>query len=284
MDVHFRHAPLRENLPVLMALIGVWNRNFLGCGSLAVIPYCDGLSYFVPWLQQLDMESNGKRTDRLGRALGYSTAPVIWGGVGTGVQHAFFVDFIVPCQSSVAMPAERISALEEDSESEAVTPNRESLHVLQLANCLAQARALMLGSAHTDRSEYSPKLSVPGERLESLSLAGDQLKIENQEKIPGWRDFPGNRPSTMLLLQSLTPESLGALIALYEHKVFVQSIIWQVNAFDQWGVELGKVLAEEVALSLFQRLGDGGGTGSQESVAFDASTERLIAKVVEMQS
>jgi glucose-6-phosphate isomerase len=182
------------------------------------------------------------------------------------------------------MPAERISALEEDSESEAVTPNRESLHVLQLANCLAQARALMLGSAHTDRSEYSPKLSVPGERLESLSLAGDQLKIENQEKIPGWRDFPGNRPSTMLLLQSLTPESLGALIALYEHKVFVQSIIWQVNAFDQWGVELGKVLAEEVALSLFQRLGDGGGTGSQESVAFDASTERLIAKVVEMQS
>lgn len=221
MDEHFRTAPLEKNLPVLMGLLSVWNINFLGAASQVLAPYFQRLSLFTPWLQQLEMESNGKRVDRQGRAVDYATAPVLWGDVGTNAQHAYFqmlhqgpavhpVDFIVVRRSGTA-----------DSEQ----------HRLLLANALAQSAALMKGDAHADSH----------------------------------RQFPGNRPSNTLVLQDLSPRSLGALLALYEHRTFVQSVIWNLNPFDQWGVELGKRLAVDVLRG--------------EATALDASTQELLRRL-----
>ena len=215
MDEHFCTAELQENVPVLLALVGIWNRNFLGCASQAVIPYLQELARFPAYLQQLEMESNGKRANCAGELVEHATSPVVWGEPGTNGQHAFFqllhqgtdvipVDFIGAARTTAA-------GLDEQSVREQ--------HQKLMANMFAQASALAFGSpAPTD---------IP-------SAQGEH------------RVFPGNRPSTTIVFNELSPRVLGQLVALYEHKTFVQGCIWGVNSFDQWGVELGKVLAGDV--------------------------------------
>ena len=217
MDAHFRTAPLAQNLPVRLALIDIWYRNFHGFTSRSIAPYHHALRRLPAYLQQLEMESNGKRVDAEGEALSFATSPVLWGEPGTNGQHAYFQ---MLHQGTDIVPVEFV----------AVRKPEHSLaghHDLLLANAVAQAQALMLG--RTDSG--------------------------------GHRNFPGNRPSTFLLLDGLTPTSLGALIALQEHRVFVSGSIWGINSFDQWGVELGKVLARDVE-SRMQRGDDTGLDGS----------------------
>ena len=244
MDRHFREAPLAQNMPVILALLGVWYRNFLGAPSHAVLPYDQSLRRLPAYLQQLDMESNGKRIDRAGLTVESDTGPVIWGEPGTNGQHAFYqlihqgtqlipVDFIAPTRSHHRVGQH---------------------HPILLANCLAQGEALMRGkSAEEVRAELT-RAGFSGEALEAA--------------IPH-RVFPGNRPSNTILMDQLTPATLGALIALYEHKVFVQGVIWNVNSFDQWGVELGKQLAK----AILPELGAGAAIGTH-----DASTAGLIRR------
>lgn len=218
MDRHFREAPVEYNLPVRLALTGVWHRSVLGYPAHAVIPYAAGLDLLPAYLQQLEMESNGKSVTADGAPVAVPTCPVIWGGVGTNCQHAFFqqlhqgpdvvpVDFI-----GVARPA--------------VDPGGH--HRLLMANMLAQTEALARGRS---AEETRRKLRAAG------------LEPENVERLAPHCSFYGNRPTVSLLMHELTSQTLGALIALYEHKVFAQSVIWGINAFDQWGVELGKELA-----------------------------------------
>ncbi|MEO8120784.1 MAG: glucose-6-phosphate isomerase, partial [Rhodoferax sp.] len=223
MDEHFRTAPLEQNLPVQLGLLDVWYRNFHGFTSRSIAPYHSALRRLPAYLQQLEMESNGKRVDATGAALPFGTSPVLWGEPGTNGQHAYFQ---MLHQGTDVVPVEFV----------AVKKPKHSLpdhHDLLLANVLAQAQALMVGKAD----------------------AG------------GHKHFPGNRPSTFLLLDELTPASLGALIALQEHRVFVSGSLWGINSFDQWGVELGKVLAKDIA----PRLASGDATG------LDGSTAGLLA-------
>jgi glucose-6-phosphate isomerase len=226
MDRHFRDVSLERNLPVLMALLGVWNVNFLGFPTQAVVPYSQALRRLPGWLQQLEMESNGKSVDRDGRTVGYATAPVVWGDVGTNAQHAFFqllhqgpqpqpVDFILP-----------------------LSDRRNEREQQRVANCLAQAEALMRGKSAED---VRVELSARG-------LAGTALEAAVPHRV-----FPGNRPSSLLVLPELSPASLGALLALYEHKTYVQGLVWNICPFDQWGVELGKQLAGRVQDRLAQK-------------------------------
>ncbi len=219
MDEHFRTAPLEKNLPVLLALLGVWYSNFHGAESFAVLPYDQCLSRFPAYLQQADMESNGKGTDRDGAPItGYTTGPILWGEPGTNGQHAFYqlihqgtrlvpCDFIAPCQSQYPLGEH---------------------HELLLANFFAQTEALMLGK------------SLEQARRE---LAATGMAAEEVERLAPHKVFPGNRPTNSILVTKLTPHTLGGLIALYEHKIFCQGVLWNVFSFDQWGVELGKVLA-----------------------------------------
>ncbi len=216
MDEHFRDQPLQENLPVMMALVGIWNRNVLGYSSLAVIPYARRIRKLAAFLQQLEMESNGKRITRDGKEAGL-TCPIIWGDEGTNGQHAFFQWLH---QGTPGAPVDFVAVLKDHSA-------RPEHHTALLANCFAQSEALMLG-----KPEYKVR-----EELEAR---------EDIDQIAPQKTFPGNRPSTTITLDELTPFALGHLIALYEHKVFVQGIIWNVNSFDQWGVELGKVLASTI--------------------------------------
>jgi glucose-6-phosphate isomerase len=225
MDEHFRLAPLAHNLPVRLALLDVWYRNFHGFGSRSVAPYHSGLRRMQAYLQQLEMESNGKRVDEGGQALPYATSPVIWGEPAANGQHAYFQ---MLHQGSDVIPVEFIAV------KKVAHPLPEHHHKL-LANALAQARALMLG----------------------------------QPDAGGHRHLPGNRPSTFLLLDELTPASLGAIIALQEHRVFVSGSLWGINSFDQWGVELGKVLAKDME----QRLDSGNADG------LDASSSGLLKKL-----
>ena len=225
MDQHFREAQLEHNLPVRLALIDVWYRNFHGFSSRSIAPYHSALRRLPAYLQQLEMESNGKRVDTDGQALPFATAPVLWGEPGTNGQHAYFQ---MLHQGTDVVPVEFV----------AVKQARHSLpghQTLLLANVLAQAQALMLGK--TD--------------------AG------------GHKHFTGNRPSTFLLLDDLTPASLGALIALQEHRVFVSGSLWGINSFDQWGVELGKVLARDVEARL----------ASGDAVGLDGSTAGLLRRL-----
>jgi glucose-6-phosphate isomerase len=214
MDQHFYTAPLRQNMPVLMGLIGLWNINFEKNNTLAIMPYEDGLRSLPAYLQQLEMESNGKSVSKQGAALQQKTAPVIWGGVGCDGQHAYMqllhqgteivpVDFLVPATGEKELRMH---------------------HKLLLANCLSQSKALMEGY----QAEW----------------AGNQ--------DPYWRNkvCPGNRPSSTLMYRTLTPKILGSILALYEHKVFVQATLWNINPFDQWGVELGKKLVKEILPNL----------------------------------
>jgi glucose-6-phosphate isomerase len=206
MDEHFRTAPLPSNLPVRLGLLDVWYRNFHGFGSRSIAPYHSALRRLPAYLQQLEMESNGKRVDASGASLPFATSPVLWGEPGTNGQHAYFQ---MLHQGTDVVPVEFV----------AVKTPRHNLpghHTLLLANVLAQAQALLLGQAD----------------------AG------------GHKHFTGNRPSTFFLLDDLTPASLGALIALQEHRVFVSGSLWGINSFDQWGVELGKVLAKDLQARL----------------------------------
>ncbi|MBR0568723.1 glucose-6-phosphate isomerase [Azoarcus sp. L1K30] len=242
MDRHFSEAPLEVNMPVILALLGVWYRNFFDAGSLCIAPYAQALSRMPAYLQQLEMESNGKSVTRDGQPAASPTCPVVWGEPGTNGQHAFFqllhqgtdlipVDFIAPLKASHNLPGH---------------------HRLLLANCIAQSKALMIGkTADEVRAE----------------LAASGMNAEAAEALVPHRVFPGNRPSNTLLMPELAPRTLGALIALYEHKVFVQGVIWDVNSFDQWGVELGKQIATRIAGELA-----GAAPGDH-----DASTAGLIA-------
>lgn len=227
MDEHFRTAPLESNLPVLLGLLGIWYRDFFDAQTHAVLPYAEDLRELPAYLQQLEMESNGKRVDRDGAPVGCATAPVVWGAAGTTGQHAFHqllhqgtllvpADFVVPARPAAGADPEA--------------------HRLLLANALAQSAALAFG--------------------------GDASAAPHQRS-------PGNQPSTTLVLRRLDPRSLGALLALYEHKVFVQGIVWGINSFDQWGVELGKALAKRLAPGL----------GAGETLGADSSTRALIARI-----
>ena len=243
MDRHFREAPPERNMPLLLALVGFWNRQFLGAGSLLAAPYHQDLHLFPAWLQQLDMESNGKSVTTDGLPVEWPTAPVIWGSTGTNGQHAYFQ---LLHQGTNTVPVDFIAALQPDHE-------RPELHRSLLANCFAQSEALMHGKdAAAVRAELQAK-QTPADRIEAL--------------LPH-RVCPGNQPSNTILLERLDPPSLGALLALYEHKTFVQGVLWKVNSFDQWGVELGKVLAGHIRTEL-----EGGAAGKH-----DSSTAGLIAR------
>ena len=246
MDQHFRATPLDRNMPAMAALVGIWQGNFLGRGSHAVLPYAQDLRHLPAFLQQLDMESNGKRVDRSGAVTDYATGPVIWGAPGTNGQHAFFQHLH---QGTQVTPADFIVA------ARGADPFPDH-HDMLLANCIAQGEALLRGkTADEVRAE-----------LVARGMAGDEL-----ERLIPHRVFPGNRPSNTLVMERLDPRSLGALIAFYEHKVFVQGALWNINSFDQWGVELGKQLAGGVLDDL---------KAGTPGPAHDPSTKRLIQYVL----
>ncbi|MFZ1326957.1 MAG: glucose-6-phosphate isomerase [Candidatus Contendobacter sp.] len=242
MDEHFRTAPLGENLPVILGLLGVWYIDFFGADSHVMLVYDDYLRSLPDYLQQLDMESNGKTIDRNGQQVQVNTGPILWGGLGNNGQHAFYQ---LLHQGTHLVPADFLAP--------AHSPNPIGAHhSILLANCLAQAEALMVGKTEAQaRAE-----------LEKQGLSGEAL-----EKLLPYKVFPGNRPSTSLFYRRLTPQVLGALIALYEHRVFVQGAIWNINSFDQWGVELGKQLANAILPEL---------TGAQPPGGHDGSTLGLI--------
>ena len=242
MDEHFFSAPAAENLPALLALLEIWNSNFLGAGNRALLPYSQSLSLLPRYLQQLEMESNGKQIDRQGLPLDCSTAPVLWGEAGTNGQHAFYQ---LIHQGGRLVPCEFIVCRQPDFP---LPGHHEKL----LANCFAQSEALMRGRT---LAETTAELATSG-------MAPDQVAL-----LAPYRTFPGNQPSTTLLLPRLDPFNLGALLALYEHKVFVESVIWDINPFDQWGVEYGKQLASRL-LPIIE--------GKAAAAALDSSTAGLI--------
>ena len=244
MDVHFQTAPFVENMPVLLALVGVWNRNFQDIGAHAVLPYDQHLHRLPAYLQQADMESNGKRVGRDGAAVHSVTGPVIFGEPGTNGQHAFYQ---LLHQGSDIISADFIAAAMSASE---LGDHHEKL----LANFLAQPEALMRG-----KNEAEARAALKDQGLSQAEI----------DALAPHKVFPGDRPTNSIVMEQLTPKTLGALIALYEHKIFVQGVVWGINSFDQWGVELGKVLAQAILPEL-----SGGAAGSH-----DASTEGLIAWV-----
>ena len=246
MDQHFQTAPLEENMPVIMALIGIWYNNFFDVATHAILPYDQGMSRFPAYLQQADMESNGKFTCRDGKRIQYKTGPVIWGEAGTNGQHAFYqlihqgtqvvpCDFLMPVHSHYA-----------------IGKHGYAHHKILLANFLAQTQALMLGKT-PDEARLE---------LQEQGLTGAELENLLPHKV-----FEGNRPSTSILFDKLTPNTLGKLIALYEHKIFVQGMIWDINSYDQWGVEYGKQIAQEILPLL---------TSDGVVTSFDSSTNGLI--------
>ncbi|NHZ81498.1 glucose-6-phosphate isomerase [Massilia sp. CCM 8695] len=243
MDQHFQQAPLEANMPVLLALVGFWNRQFLGCSSVSIAPYHQDLNRFPAYLQQLDMESNGKRVTKGGQPVDTPTCPVIWGDCGTNGQHAYFQ---LLHQGSDVTPIDFIAALRPAHE-------LENHHAALLANCFAQSEAFMRGK------------TIDEVRID---LQSQGLSLAESETLAPHKTFPGNRPSNTILMEYLKPYTLGALIALYEHKTFVQGVIWDVNSFDQWGVELGKVLAKKIEAEL---------TGEPQPELHDSSTNGLIA-------
>jgi glucose-6-phosphate isomerase len=242
MDEHFRSAPLEENMPVLMGMLGIWYGNFFATSSNAVLPYDQYLHRFAAYLQQLDMESNGKGVDRDGQTVDYDTGTAVWGEAGTNGQHAFYQ---LIHQGTRMIPADFIAPLHSQN------PLGEH-HAILLANCFAQTEALMIGKTSDEaRAE-----------LVAQGLSGAELEALLPHKV-----FAGNKPTNTLLFDRLDPHTLGMLIALYEQKVFVQGIVWNINSFDQWGVELGKQLANKILPEL-----QDGKIGSQH----DDSTRHLI--------
>ncbi|MDH4070386.1 MAG: glucose-6-phosphate isomerase [Ignavibacteria bacterium] len=218
MDEHFRNAPFEQNIPVMMGLLGIWYHNFFGSETHAILPYDQYLHRFPAYLQQADMESNGKRVTRDGKEASYTTGPVIWGEPGTNGQHAFYQLIhqgtrLVPCDFLAPMRSHNTMA---------------DHHTILLAHCFAQTEALMRGKSEDEVRQELGRAGITG---------------EEQDRLTPHKVFPGNRPSNTILFPMLTPSMLGALIALYEHKIFVQGVLWNINSFDQWGVELGKQLA-----------------------------------------
>ncbi|HEY1152000.1 MAG TPA: glucose-6-phosphate isomerase [Pseudoduganella sp.] len=251
MDEHFRTAPLEQNMPVLLAMIGFWNRQFLGASSLSIAPYHQDLNRFPAYLQQLDMESNGKRVTKNGQPVDTPTCPIVWGECGTNAQHAYFQ---LLHQGTDPTPIDFIAALR-------ATHDLAGHHDALLANCFAQSEAFMKGKTDAEvRAE----------------LKGAGYSAADIEEMAPHKTFPGNRPSNTILMDQLTPATLGALIALYEHKTFVQGVVWNIASFDQWGVELGKVLARKIQSEL---------TGNVDPEAHDSSTNGLIvmAKAAKIQ-
>jgi glucose-6-phosphate isomerase len=246
MDIHFKTAPLEKNIPVIMALIGIWYNNFFHVDTNAILPYDQGMARFPAYMQQADMESNGKFICRDGKRIQYKTGPVIWGEAGTNGQHAFYqlihqgtqivpADFLIPVHSHYA-----------------IGKHGYAHHKILLANFLAQTQALMLGKTKEQaRAE-----------LEQQGMSGEAL-----EKLLPHKVFEGNRPTTSILFDKLTPNTLGKLIAMYEHKIFVQGIIWDINSFDQWGVEYGKQIAQQILPQL---------TNDEVVSNYDSSTNGLI--------
>ncbi len=246
MDDHFRTAPLDQNLPVLLALTGLWNHQFCGYATRAVLPYDQQLARLPAYLQQLEMESNGKRVAMDGADLTVPSGPVVWGEPGTNGQHAFYQLIhqgtdVVPCEFLVAAEGNELG--------------RSRHHRLLLANCLAQSQALMQGrSLETARAMMAAK-----------GLSGDELERQARHRV-----FPGNRPSTTLIYPKLTPEVFGQIVALYEHRVFVEGVVLGINSFDQWGVELGKELASSLEPVI---------AGQAGLEAQDGSTRQLVGFV-----
>jgi glucose-6-phosphate isomerase len=245
LDEHFRTAPLARNLPVLMALLALWYGNFWGAQSQVILPYAQPLHLFPAFLQQLDMESLGKQVRRDGSYLDTPSGSIVWGSAGTNGQHSFHQ---LLHQGTHLIPADFIAVAESSS------LNRE-MHEQLLANCFAQSQALMNGKTLEQAEAELLKQGLP--LVEARALAPHKV-------------IPGNRPSTTLVLEMLTPQSLGALVALYEHKVFAQSVLLGINAFDQWGVELGKMLSTGIHAAI---------TAPEPSTRFDASTNALINRV-----
>ena len=246
IDNHFRDAPLEKNIPVTLAMIGIWYINFYNFNTLAVLPYDQGLSLLPSYLQQADMESNGKFIGRDGKKVCLHTGPIVWGEAGTNGQHAFYqlihqgkdiipTDFIMPVKSHYN-----------------IGENGDQHHKILFSNFVAQSRALMLGKTENQVRD---------------ELALSQKEIEGLEEIIPHKSFEGNRPSNSFVIEQLNPKALGRLLAIYEHKVFVQGIIWNINSFDQWGVEYGKQIASLVLPVLDQQ---------DEPSSFDSSTNNLI--------
>ena len=242
MDRHFRDTPFERNIPVIMALIGIWYTNFFGAQSEAILPYDQYLHRFPAYFQQGNMESNGKSTDRSGQKVHYQTGPVIWGEPGTNGQHAFYQ---LIHQGTHLIPADFLAPAISHN------PCGDHHHKL-LSNFFAQTEALMRGKSIE-------------EVLEELKASGKS--DEEIKKILPHKLFDGNKPTNSILFRKLTPETLGSLIAMYEHKIFVQGVIWNIFSFDQWGVELGKQMANQILPEL---------TNTQPVISHDASTNGLI--------
>ena len=243
MDVHFRDTPFKDNLPVLTALLTVWYNNFMGAETEAIIPYTQYLHRFSAYLQQGFMESNGKRVDRAGHPVDYQTGTVIWGEPGTNAQHAFFQ---LIHQGTKLIPTDFIGFRK------SLHGNSEH-HDKLMANFFAQTEALMNGKTE---AEARAELEAEGKDDQSI------------QALLAFKEFPGNNPTTTFLIEQLTPYNLGALIAMYEHKIFVQGVLWNIFSFDQWGVELGKQLAKTILSEI----------GKKEMEAHDPSTQELLKR------
>lgn len=242
MDMHFKSAPIEKNMPIILALLGIWYNNFFDAQSHAVMAYNQYLRRLPAYLQQLDMESNGKTISREGERVDYLTGPIIWGETGSNCQHAFFqllhqgtkpvpADFLIPVRSKNALGNQ---------------------HSVLLANYFAQTRALMKGKTEAEaRTE-----------LEAGDYSEEMIKSVLPHKI-----FEGNKPTNSIMFESLNPKTMGALLAMYEHKVFVQGVVWDINSFDQWGVEYGKQLASDIQQELANK---------EDTDRYDDSTNNLI--------
>ena len=246
MDEHFKTAPIEQNIPMMMGLLGVWNINFFNFPTHAILAYDQGLSKLGSYLQQADMESNGKFINRDGERIDFHTGPVLWGEVGTNGQHAFYQ---LLHQGTEIVPADFIIPIESHY---AIGKDGNEHHKILLANFIAQTQSLMLGKSYDEARAEIEKQGFEGEDIESF--------------IPQ-KTFEGNRPTSSILFQKLTPKTLGQLIAMYEHKIFTQGIIWNINSFDQWGVEYGKQIAKKVLPKLSEK------TPTHD---FDSSTNGLI--------
>ena len=245
-DMHFQSAPLEKNIPVMLALIGIWNINFFGYITHAVLPYDHGLSLLPSYLQQADMESNGKFIDRDGEKIKINTGPILWGEAGTNGQHAFYQ---LLHQGTQIVPSDFIMPIKSHYE---IGESTTEHHKILMSNFIAQTQSLMKGKTEEDvRAE----------------LVRSKEDITNIESLIPHLTFEGNRPSTSILFESLTPKTLGKILAIYEHKIFTQGIIWNINSFDQWGVEYGKQIARMVLPKLLE---------DTEVSQFDSSTNNLI--------
>ena len=246
MDEHFKTAPIEQNIPMMMGLLGVWYINFFDFPTHAILAYDQGLSKLAPYLQQADMESNGKFINRDGEHIDFHTGPVIWGEVGTNGQHAFYQ---LLHQGTEIVPADFIMPIESQY---ALGKDGNEHHKILLSNFIAQTQSLMLGKTYNEARSEIEKQGYEGEDIESF--------------IPQ-KTFEGNRPTSSILFKKLTPKTLGQIIAMYEHKIFTQGIIWNINSFDQWGVEYGKQIAKQVLPKLSEKT---------PTDNFDSSTNGLI--------